>query len=664
MPLTTPTISLSKLASLKGKEKRFYVIWGATRWLALALTVLTAAFLIDWTIDKTRDTPMWLRLSLSLLQGLVVAAAGYFWLLRPLVVGPSMIRLARRVEQEIPEFDHRLITAIQLTQKNAQVQGMSPQLIEMVSSESEKIAGKYDFTNLADARRLKWSAALAAWPIALLMFQLVFFGPSLLIVLFQRQLLANVPIPRDMAMATVTKANPWPAGDEVTVRYDATSKKGGLSKELEGTVLYTNAATGERKEAKLIWDPETEFTPDRAIFKAVVPLYSTNFTYRAFLGDTRTAGEDRVVFEARPQITIDKVRIQAPAYIPDRPVVELSGKNITAYEGSRARVRITVQKPITEANLNLYYEVPKAKESKDESQYVTRTLAMAIGEPEQVESDNGQKETVYPAESDYFDLTIVPDFPLLSNYRVAVKDQHGWESENNPKGNIKITQPELPYVRLLPERFTLPGEVSTAEDFFLGNLPLPIGKPIRVEYYFRSNIGAREKFQDANGVQYPAYFVYRINDEPETRLPLNEVPETPESGPYDIMNARFANLEYQRNVLKNRIEFTASSAREPGAPSRLEGGGRFDFETANLRKKGPNGELQELEIGDHITFSVQVYDRDPAAGRRPGESNFGVKDIRSAAEVLEAIQRTLQTEQQIQGLQTRQQGVFGKPAKK
>jgi len=72
---------------------------------------------------------------------------------------------------------------------------MSPALINMVTKEAEGIAGKSDFAGLADTRRLKWSVALLAWPLGVLSFLLLFFGPALLVILLKRQALLDVDIP-------------------------------------------------------------------------------------------------------------------------------------------------------------------------------------------------------------------------------------------------------------------------------------------------------------------------------------------------------------------------------------------------------------------------------------------------------------------------------------
>src|SRR5262245_17413315 len=135
MVQTQPRIGLSKLRSLKGRERLFHVAWGLVRWLALALALVAVSTFIDFRVDKFRETPFTLRLLLTVVQVVALAVAGWFWLIRPWFKGPSIIRLARRVEARIPEFDHRLVTSIQLTRGKDNTFGMSPELIEIIARE-------------------------------------------------------------------------------------------------------------------------------------------------------------------------------------------------------------------------------------------------------------------------------------------------------------------------------------------------------------------------------------------------------------------------------------------------------------------------------------------------------------------------------------------------
>ncbi len=642
----TPTISLAKLSGLRGRERAFQVIWGITRWLAFALTLFAVAVITDWVIDRFRDTPMYVRMPLMFLQLVALSVAGLFWIVLPWAKGPSLVRLARRVEERIPEFDHRLVTAIQLNHQDAQTAGMSPQLIRIVTEEAESIAGKHDMKSLADSRRLKWSLGLIAWPLLVVVCLLVYFGPATLSVLAQRQLLSDLPIPRDITLVTTTKKNPWPAGDEVIVRYDVTSQAGRLTKEMKGTVVYQSSENDHRDECELVWDDQTEFSPNRASFKAKVPHSSRNFSYRARLADGRSSKSDEVVFEARPQITIDAVWIQAPAYVPGRPESQTSNKNIKAFDGSQAHVRIFSQKPLAEATLMLCQLDAKGEE------FVAESHPMKLLDEEIVASD-GRNETRHPAESSPFSLVLERGLSKWSSYKVSVIDQSGFTSADNPRGSIEVQQPEIPVVKLIPENETIRGNPKLEDEIFEG-MPVPIGGKFRVEYRARSDIGICTPYRRAaeeNRLINPARLVYMINDLPTMHyLVLTEVPATEQTGEFNFDTISFANLVYQSRTLNNQVPFTASA-------DRLQGGGFFEIDTNKITKKREDGTEGPLELNDRISYFVEVFDCDPSPGREPGRSDIRQKIIKTELEVAEAARRLEAESERIKEITKRQQEV-------
>lgn len=650
-----PTTSIAKLLSLRGRERLFHVIWGFTCWLALVLTLFTIAVIADWWIDKYRDTPDYVRIPMLFLQLIAASVAALFWIVYPWAKGPSLIRLAKRVEERIPEYDHRLITSIQLTRDDAQTEGMSKELIQNVAREAESISGKHDLKKLADSSRLKWSLALIAWPLALLAFLVLFFGPSLLMILFQRQFLAGTEIPRDISLKVVTKANPWPAGDPVVLRYQVTSKKARLTKELKGKVFVQVPGQPETAYDLELENPES-FESGTAVFAAKVPHSSRNFKYRARIGDGRTKDSEiaEVTFEPRPIVTVQAAWVQMPDYVTGRPIEIQEKGDIKAINGSRAWVRILVQKPVNEAKLVLY------KRGDDgASEVEVDSLDMKLLDP--VTLDDGSVR--YPAESPYFDLRLSAGVPQVVLYKVFAKDQYKFTNSDVPRRTIEIADPDLPSVKLVKDRF--PEELNAIfnPDDEIEGLPVRLGGNIRIEYNARSPIGFRDPQKGiGDRLIAPARLVYRVNDEMDERyLPLDEIPESAESGPYDIAKASFANLDYQKNVLKQRVEFHAKPAKEEGGVGRIEGGGVFAFNTNEMKKKSSTGTDVPIEIGDHIFYRVEVYDRVPTPGRQPGRSEEFRKEIQTKEEVAKRAFEVVNSEQKIRDLEKRQQSIFARP---
>jgi hypothetical protein len=95
-------------------------------------------------------------------------------------------------------------------------------------------------------------------------------------------------------------------------------------------------------------------------------------------------------------------------------------------------------------------------------------------------------------------------------------------------------------------------------------------------------------------------------------------------------------------------------------PDYLTGGGRFDFQTAELTKLTEDGRVAKLEVGDRVEFYVEVYDRNPTPNRPPGRSESRVKELLTPLEVLQRLDQTRQAEAKIRDLEKKQRDVFGR----
>src|SRR5436853_4016167 len=103
-----PSTIRKRLTSLRRRERLLRLIWGAARWVALAVVVLALFCLTDWLIDRVTDTPWLLRWAMFGGQALLWAGAALFLILVPLVRRLSDSRLALWVEDKTPGLNHRL----------------------------------------------------------------------------------------------------------------------------------------------------------------------------------------------------------------------------------------------------------------------------------------------------------------------------------------------------------------------------------------------------------------------------------------------------------------------------------------------------------------------------------------------------------------------------
>jgi hypothetical protein len=226
---------------------------------------------------------------------------------------------------------------------------------------------------------------------------------------------------------------------------------------------------------------------------------------------------------------------------------------------------------------------------------------------------------------------------------VDVKDVHGFANSTPPRRGVQISPDDPPVVRLLPERYGEPGTRPSDEDIIEG-LPIPLGGQVPIAYTCRSPQGVGK-----------AQLRYRVNDRgPWVALPLRVVDADANSGPFDPALGTFANAQYGQQVEFHPVP----SADRETTPDYLTGGGRFDFQTAELTKLTEDGRLAKLEIGDRVEFYVEVFDRNPAPNRPPGRSEGRIKEVLSASEVLLRLDQTRQAEGKIRDLEKKQRDVF------
>src|SRR5437870_1982082 len=137
-----PASIRNNLAGLRTRERLLMLIWGAACWAAIVLVLLLVAASIDWLIDRQRETPMAVRVGMFLVQAFIAGVAGLLFVLVPQIRRLPDALLALWVEEKMPLFEHRLISAVQLNQPNADLEGMSKELVAVVTREAEKKAAK------------------------------------------------------------------------------------------------------------------------------------------------------------------------------------------------------------------------------------------------------------------------------------------------------------------------------------------------------------------------------------------------------------------------------------------------------------------------------------------------------------------------------------------
>ena len=622
-------------------------------WLLVIIAgSLAVACAVDFYLDRYIDnvseegtsTPFWFRAVLTFGQLFLFAAALYFLVLK--VRGPSLVALASRAEQALPEFDHRLVTTLQLTRSDARTKGMSTQLIAAVEQEAGELLKSHNIGRLANPNRLFWAVGLYA---AVLIFvgAIGALAGDLAFVLLRRQALLNVEIPRSVQVANESKPL-WPSGDSAELRFRVT---GPIADDATGRVfVFPKGQPREKYEAKFL-----ERKPDgAAIFSVALPPASEPFTFKARFGDGRLLTPGEVRFEPRPAVKELDAWVRLPKYVdPDgtRVYEQIAAQGeVVAHPDCTVRISAVATKPLKSATLVLF-----ARDSKGVESVLART-AMALSEDRQ------------SAEAT-FDLAKFP-----TGYSVELLDDNDFPNLSPPRRGITISPDRSPDVRLLDEVLMSPrdDDLEHLDSYEVRGMPLDREGRVQIAYATQSPLGI-----------YSAYVVYRVYDRkqkdwtPWQFLPLKRV-EADES------RANVGKFIPELGVFKQydavqSVEFYLLPSTDPDSvPSGLIAGGRYGFLTAALKKPSADGTKRaELEIGDQVEYYVACYDRKyalekdedrrrlqqppndrNATGRKPGFSESRIKDVVTQTEVEDWNRRRSESRERLRRLEELQRGVF------
>jgi len=636
--MPTPTYLLERLSELAQQERKLRLVWGLARWAAVVIGLFLICCGIDWWIDLWYDTPGIIRWLLRLAQIGVAGYLFYRWVLQPQQTGLSADELVQWVEAQRPEYQHQLISAVQLNAEGADRKGMSESLIGALTHEAEQKAQGTSFTTLLDRRRVKWSLWLIL-PALLLALLIFIFSPTTATALLQRQLGSDVSIPRGLQLSPQS-ASLWPSGEPVTLKFLATGNWADMQK---GTVEIV--PDGQSAESYTLQYQEPGPTTGQAIFTATIPASSTPFTYRAWLYDGRTHEDGHITFAPRPTLTAWEAWLLLPKYVglrPDQQPYELPQPkgDLKPVPGCTARIAVTTQTPIVEAFAELLAPLapdlgarltfpvgPVHASFLLEAQRIVGWTPAGAGPLFLIE------RVPLKLQPDGLSASALVTLPgAVSAYRIVVTDKHGLTNRPIPRRAISFHLDELPVVTLLPERFTNPSDGP--DDIDLEGMPIPLDRSLRIGYVVRDDLAL-----DSVTLRY------RLNEGPWEQLPLTEVKTLPAKAKFDVRTGAF-----DVSGPKDQVSWFAlppeDASRQLG---RSLGGGRFDFQTRAI---------PGLKIGDVFEYYLEVRDRHDDKNRQPGRSVVRRKTIVTEAQFVEWLVHTVQQENRLRQVEKQQKKVF------
>jgi hypothetical protein len=558
------------LGRLRRRERFLATSWTAARVLCVVALLLAAACLLDWWIDRRRETPYPLRVGLLAVQ-VVAWVALAFTLLRVLFRRAGEDELALLVEEKVPDLNHRLISAVQFDRPGAKTEGMSPDLIRAVTEQADERAATISASQVLSWARLR-TALLVVAPVVIAAVAVFLVAPITSAALLERVFLADRDIPRSISLEP--SDHHWAAGEEGTLTVRVV---GPVAENDTGETLL-EFEDGTTLRLALVCDEGERFVTK-------VPANDIPFRYRAWLNDSRTRTPGNVTYSPRPvvqsivafvDLPVDRIGTQAGG----SPFYELQRGGDIAYRlaGSRARLDIAAQVPISEARVR-------------------------------VEGKKSREVVVKPAEAS---ARFTASFPLLpedTGYSISVTSANGFAGREAVRRTIRRLPLEPPVVALMLETFWKEGDDGSPEDREVEGIPILLGERCRIDYQGADRYGlshARLRFRVVPRVKDGDEATTLDPDSFQT-LPLGagrnpKVPISP----------------------KAREEFATQPAAYPGALPDSEGQGRYDFSSVGI----PDGKggLVKLVEGDRIQFYVEMFGKADPDGK-PGRSAIREKEI-------------------------------------
>ncbi len=707
---------LGQLTRWRLVERAVRLAWGAARWAAVVGAVLAAACLTDWLADRylgseswrklrketwvfapapsataeerwltehlrlhyglhlppnpvLDESPKWLRGGMTGGQLLLAAGLAYLLLLRPWVRTPPVDELASAAEKAIPEFGHRLVTAVQLNRPDARTAGMSPVLIAQVTREAGEMADRHNLLKLVNYTRLVLAGAVAL-PVLALWAGFALARPELAGVLLKRQALLDVEIPRTIHLKNVSQ-DVWPTGTEVEIRYKVT---GEYEPDMVGRLrVEPDGQPEEYYDLKYERDAED----GGAYFTAKLPASTSDFSFSARLGNGRTRDQGRVRFEAPPTaVEIESWQLLPPflGTHDGKPFERQNegakrGEIVDALPMSEVRIGAAFSKPVRSAIL---IPIERGDGTRERELPPVRPLAVA--------DDRTAAEWKFPTT------------PKMIAYRLELVDDRGFKNPDAVpiRRNVRMLEDRPPVVTFLPEsdRHPDPNEFGAKGDprvYDWGDkMPLSEDGRIMVIYHARSEQGigrANVRYRVfPKGVALDAYpeeiqKIQHPRDDPENKvyakLPLKPVAAdlktvggyVPDLG---LFEQSWRGLDEPARDRVN-IEFYSFPSPAPGGvPAGLEAGGRYNFEIAGLQKVMPDGTTAKLELGDTVELYVEAFDKNPAGNRVPGYTKEARrKTVVTSADAAYAIvmrnEQTKRLQDKLRDLAADQANVFREP---
>jgi len=414
--------------------------------IALGLLLFSLSLLFDWFAELSITNR-----NILLIAILSVTAGHVIWTLASLITQQkSHEELALMVEKDHPGFNSRLISAVQFAEGKAAVPANAPSsMIKAMVSETEQEAGRFQFANIVDRRKMARAILLLMGIIVLAGIGALTIGKQNLDILLARAFGATTPIPHETRIIKAPGEMLVGIGDTIELSFTAESMVDNVNLPEEGE-LNVNYVNG-RKESLLLPrmteevtlaanESNTTIEPVALNESTQVGTYTVtiadiqeSFDFQATINDART-GKINVRAIERPQVESITGTQTYPSFTGNPPTQHAPG-DFTLFPGGTMKLDITSTKDLTSAALHLIGTNTKV--------------------PVKVNSNNSKLCTV--------EFTIPPE--KLSGFSLALTDTEEMQSRDDVVYRVSLLADRAPEIRITyPKRSE---EMATRKARFL-----------------------------------------------------------------------------------------------------------------------------------------------------------------------------------------------------
>ena len=414
--------------------------------IALGLLLFSLSLLFDWFAELSITNRKILLVAIS-----SVTVGHVIWTLASLITQQkSHEELALMVEKDHPDFNSRLISAVQFAEGKAAVPANAPSsMIKAMVSETEQEAGRFQFADIVDRRKMARAILLLMGIISLAGIGAYIIGKQNLDILLARAFGADTPIPHETRIIKAPGEMLVGIGDTIELSFTAESMVDNVDLPEEGE-LNVNYVNG-RKESLLLPRMTEEVTLAAnesnttiepvalnasaltGTYKVTISDIQESFDFQASINDART-GRINVRAIERPQVESITGTQTYPSFTGNPPTQHAPG-DFTLFPGGTMKLNITSTKDLTSAALHL--------------------IGTNIKVPVKVNNNNSKLCTV--------EFTIPPE--KLSGFSLSLTDTEKMQSRDDVVYRVSLLADRAPEIRITyPKRSE---EMATRKAKFL-----------------------------------------------------------------------------------------------------------------------------------------------------------------------------------------------------